>query len=85
MTTTTKIKLTSRWTTICTVGYTGSVSRDENRAAHGGVCHIQLRQSARGPVARKINSNGRHKEVGEVFAATTDQIEHWATIAASSR
>lgn len=84
--TTTTVKTTCRWATVCTVGYTGSVSRNENRAAHGGVCHVLLRRNAGGKVvARKVNSNGRHQEVGETFAPTAEQIEHWNSIAAASR
>lgn len=82
--TTTTTELTTSYTTICTVGYTGSVSRyDENRAAHGSVCHIQARKTADGRIlARRVNTNGRHTEVGEAFAATADDIAHWSSIAA---
>lgn len=45
-----------------TVCYTGSVSRNENRAAHGGVCHIETCECG---ATRRTNSNGRHEEVGE--------------------
>lgn len=84
--TSTEIKVTSRWTTICTTGYTGSVSRDENRAAHGGVCHTQVRHArAGGVIARKVNSNGRHQEVGEAFAPTAAELDHWQSIADSAR
>ena len=77
----TTVKLTSRWQTICTVGYTGSVSRDENRSAHGGVCHCQARLSKDGTImGRKVNSNGRHEEVGEPFAIDEDRVMHWASI-----
>ena len=79
MTTTTK--LTSRWQTICTVGYQGSVSADENRSAHGGVCHCQARVAKGGTImARKVNANGRHEEVGEPFAIDEGRVRHWAAI-----
>lgn len=58
--------LTTKWKTIRIVGYSHSVSRDENRAAHGGVCLIQGRKSTAGKIQRRlINSNGNHQEVGE--------------------
>ncbi len=78
----TATKLTARWATICTVGYTGSVSRDENRAAHGGVCHCQARRTKDGrTIGRRVNSNGRHTEVGESFDLSAEQIAHWQTLA----
>jgi len=81
MTMTTTIKLTNRWQTICTVGYTGGVSRDENRSAHGGVCHCQARRAKDGTImGRKVNSNGRHEEVGEPFAIDEERVRHWAAI-----
>jgi len=78
---TTTIKLTHRWQTICTVGYTGSVSSDENRSAHGGVCHCQARLARTGEIiGRKANSNGRHEEVGEPFVIDEGRVRHWAAI-----
>lgn len=78
--------ITSKYQTICTVGYQGSVSRrSENRAAHGAVCHIQVRRAGGRVLARKVNSNGRHIETGEAFAATAEQIANWESIAKSSR
>jgi hypothetical protein len=44
------------------VAFTGPVSRDENRAAHGGVCEIQ--RCACG-AERRMNVNGAHTEIGE--------------------
>ena len=81
----TKTKITTKYTTLCTVGYTGSVSRDENRAAHGGVCHIQVRRGANGLLARKVNSNGRHQEISESFIPTAEQMKNWESIAANAR
>lgn len=73
--------LTNRWKTICTLGYTGSVSREENRSAHGGVCLHQARQAKDGRImARKVNSNGRHEEVGETFEIDADRLAHWQSI-----
>lgn len=71
---------TTRWTTVCTMGYTGSVSRNENRAAHGGVCHIQVRRGENGLLARKVNTNGRHTEESQSFAPTADEVTHWERI-----
>jgi hypothetical protein len=77
---TTVTQITTRWTTIATVGFRHSVSRNENRAAHGGVCHLQARQAKGGIVGRKVNSNGRHQEIGTAFAVTADELAHWQTI-----
>ena len=81
----TKTKLTSRFQTIAIVGYTASVSRDENRAAHGGVCLLQVRKGANGLLGRKVNSNGRHEEKGESFDLDAATLAHWESIADSSR
>jgi len=78
--------ITSKWQTVATVGYTGSVSRDENRAAHGGVCHLQARKGTTGILlGRKVNSNGRHEEIGEVFALDNNTLACWEEIAKASR
>lgn len=79
MTTTTK--LTNRWKTICIIGYQGGVSRDENRSAHGGVCLHQARKAKDGRImGRKVNSNGRHEEVGEPFEIEDDRLAHWTAL-----
>lgn len=82
---TTATKITSKYATLCTVGYSGSVSRNENRAAHGAVCHIQVRRGSNGVLARKVNTNGWHSEIGEAFEPTADQLTNWEKIAKSSR
>lgn len=80
MTTTTK--LTNRWKTICTLAYDGSVSRYENRAAHGGVCLHQARVTRDGRImGRKVNTNGLHEEVGEPFEIDADRVAHWHSLA----
>jgi len=43
-------------------GYSCSVSRDENRAAHGGVCVSE--ECVRCGARRRRNVNGRHVEIG---------------------
>ena len=78
-------KITTKWTTVATVGYRGSVSRDENRSAHGGVCHLQARKGANGILGRKVNTNGRHEEKGEAFALDAETLAHWESIAKASR
>ncbi len=80
-------KITSKYTTIATVGFSGSVSsRNENRSAHGAVCHLQARRNAAGQiVGRKVNSNGRHQEVGETFVLDADTLAQWERIERSSR
>jgi hypothetical protein len=82
-----KTKLTTRWKTICITGYTGSVSRDDyNPAAHGGVCLCQARRNAKGDIlARYVNSNGKHDEVGESFSIDADRVAHWEHLDAQQR
>ena len=81
---TTAIKTT--WTTVAIVGYSGSVSRNENRSAHGGVCLLQARKNKDGlRMGRKVNSNGRHKEIGEAFLLSEDHLARWKQIAKESR
>lgn len=76
--------ITSKFTTVCTLGYSGSVSRNENRSAHGGVCHIQIRRAKGGVLlARKVNTNGRHQEIGEAFEPSDEQLSHWQVLATS--
>lgn len=79
-------KITSKYTTIATVGYTGSVnSKRENRAAHGAVCHLQARKGVNGLIGRRVNTNGRHQEVSEAFELDSDTLHHWECIAKASR
>ena len=70
-----------RWKTIATVGFTHSVGSNVNRAAHGGVCHLQARITKTGLVGRKVNSNGLHQEVGEPFAIDEEVLANWERIA----
>lgn len=78
--------ITSKWQTVATVGYTGSVSRNEDRRAHGGVCHLQARQGKGGGVlGRRVNSNGRFVETGDSFPLDSDTLAHWQQIAAAAR
>lgn len=75
---TTDAKLTSRWQTICTIGFQGSVKCHQNRAAHGGVCHLQARRARDGRImARRVNSNGRHEEIGGAYVTDAETIAHW--------
>jgi len=76
MTDTTTITLTSQFQTVTTRCYTGSVSSDENRASHGGVCITQCRRTASGAIlARQVNINGRHTEVGESYGITDAEFQ----------
>lgn len=75
----------NKWTTVATIGYRGSVSRNENRAAHGAVCHLQARKGARGLRGRYVNSNGHHDEVGESFDLDAETLNHWESIERQSR
>ena len=79
------IKITTKWATVATVGYSSSVSSNENRSAHGGVCHLQARRGVNGILGRKVNTNGRHEEKGEAFDLDADTLKHWEDIAKASR
>jgi hypothetical protein len=72
--------INTKWQTVATVGFTGSVSRDENRSAHGGVCHLQARKGANGTLGRKVNSNGRHDETGRAFELDSETLAHWESM-----
>lgn len=78
-------KITTKWTTVATVGYSSSVSRNENRSAHGGVCHLQARKGTNGLLGRKVNTNGRHEEKSESFDLDSETLTHWEKIAKASR
>lgn len=76
------IKITNKWQTIATVGFSGCVNAyDSNPAAHGAVCHLEARQGTRGLLGRRVNSTGRHKEVGKAFPLTADQLAQWKGMA----
>lgn len=78
--------MTAKWTTVATVGYTGSVSsRQENRAAHGAVCLLQARRGKTGIIGRHVNSNGGHAEVGEPFSLDDETLSQWQAIAKAAR
>jgi hypothetical protein len=79
------MKLTSKFTTVATVGFSGSVSNNQNPAAHGAVCHLQARRTADGIVGRRVNSNGRHSETGKSFALDADTLAQWQRINRCSR
>ena len=80
------MKITSKFKTVAIVGYSGSVSsRNENRAAHGAVCLLQARRGANGLVGRKVNSNGRHEEVGDVFELDEERLAEWDAIDKASK
>jgi len=75
------MKLTSKFNTIATVGFCGSVSSNQNPAAHAAVCHLQARRTAAGNiVGRKVNSNGRHIETGKSFQLDADTLAQWQRI-----
>lgn len=73
--------ITSTWKTIAIVGYTGAVASPQNRDAHGGVCLLEARQGTRGMLGRKVNSTGRHREVGKAFPLTADCLAQWQKLA----
>jgi hypothetical protein len=81
-----KTVVTTKWATVAIVGYAGSVSRNENRSAHGGVCLLQVRKNQDGlRLGRKVNSNGKHKEIGEAFLLHEERLAQWEQIAKESR
>jgi hypothetical protein len=77
--------ITTKWKTVAIVGYSGSVSRDENRAAHGAVCLLQARKGANGLLGRKVNTNGRQEERGDSFELDADTLAHWQAIEKATR
>ena len=84
--------LTTRWTTIATVGYRDTAygarhtPRGENRAAHGGVCYLQARKGDRGVIyGRQVNGNVDHEEVGEPWALDADDVARWEALAENAR
>lgn len=74
--------ITRKWKTIAMIGYSDSVSRHENRAAHGGVCMLQARRGKRGLLGRKVNSTGRQCETGESFPLDATTLAQWQMIQA---
>ena len=76
------VRLTNRWKTVCIVGYQSIAAVDENPSAHGGVCMCQARISGKnGRRGRKVNSNGRHEEIGHAFALDDQMLAHWEYLA----
>lgn len=73
--------ITTIWKTIAIVGYSGAVASPQNYDAHGGVCLLEARQGANGLLGRKVNSTGRHREVGKPFSLTADQLAQWQKLA----
>jgi hypothetical protein len=76
------------WTTLAIVGYTGGVAdgyATANRSAHGGVCLLQVQQLANGVMARRVNSNGEHKEFGKPFEIDAGTLAKWHQIAKAAR
>ena len=72
--------ITTTWQTIAIVGYSGAVASPQNYDAHGGVCLLEARQGKAGLLGRKVNSTGRHREVGKPFSLTADQLAQWQRI-----
>lgn len=76
------------WTTLAIAGFSGSVAasyHSENRAAHGGVCLLQVRRNKAGlRIGRRVNSNGNHKEFGKAFPLFAQTLAQWEMIAADA-
>lgn len=78
--------ITTKWQTLAITGYCGSVSRNEERRAHGGVCLLQVRRTKDGTTqGRKVNSTGRFKEIGEPFLLDDKTLANWQAIAKASK
>jgi len=76
------VRLTNRWKTVCIVGYQSIATVCQNPSAHGGVCLCQARISGKnGRRGRKVNSNGRHEEIGYAFALDDQMLAHWEYLA----
>jgi hypothetical protein len=79
------------WITLAIVGYTGSVAESygkENKSAHGGVCLLQVRKVKNGLdglMARRVNSNGSHQEIGKPFLIDDVTLAKWHQIAKAAR
>lgn len=73
--------INTTWQTIAIVGYSGAVASPQNRDAHGGVCLLEARQGKTGLLGRRVNSTGRHREVGKAFSLTADQLAQWQQLA----
>ena len=76
--------IATKWTTLAITGYRGSVSRNEERRAHGGVCLLQVRKGSAGVLGRRVNSNGRHRETSEAFLLDDATLANWQAIAKAS-
>ena len=86
------MQITTKWRTIATVGFRGAAqgahftAKGENRAAHGGVRHLQVKKNPRGVIlGREVNSNGNHEEIGNPWELTADEISAWESCAARER
>lgn len=81
------VKLTTKWKTIATVGYRPikTTIANQNRAAHGAVCHCQAMRSHGVMMGRYVNSNGRHRETGIAFPLDAEMLENWLKIEKSEK
>ena len=80
------MELSNRFSTICIVGYTGSVGKYQEPRASGGVCLCQARKAKGGKIFGKhINSNGSYLEEGKPFEMTSDELDHWVSIAKAAK
>ena len=63
-------KITARWTTIKTTGFSGCVCPEDcNGRAHGNTTDLQVRRTRTGDViARQVNSNAGVQEISPYFA-----------------
>jgi hypothetical protein len=63
------VKITARWTTIQTTGFSGCVCpNDCNGRAHGNTTDLQVRRTRTGSlIARQVNNNAGVQEAGNPF------------------
>jgi len=82
------IRIADRWHTVATVGYTAPVCvREQNPAAWGAVCHLQIRRDRRNgrTLARRVNTNGRHEERSVAFYIDAETLAQWQRIGRDQR
>lgn len=72
--------ITSKWSTVRAVGYTGGVAhRYQVPMASGGACLLQARQASDGSIlVRRVNANGRHEEIGPTYRLLRGTAADWA-------
>lgn len=80
------MELSNRFSTICIVGYTKSVGKYQEPRAAGGVTLCQARKAKNGKIfGKQVNTNGKYVEDGEPFEMTSEELDHWVSIAQAAK